>query len=221
MELLIIYIITIIVSYVIDFSTALKMFRIVFDEGYKITLKECSELVDLNPKFFKYQKLFNFGLGINVAYSIYQNVTVDNLKFEFINGLLVMGVLEPMTNEEIEVYQKNPGFLGALEVLSNTEQNSRSNEIKEIDRNKELEDRNKRLEDRNKRLDDIYQKMEQLKKEKLELLQQRDIEQAESISSKFSKNLKELREKEKQLDEQLSNLETETKVNKTLKNIKL
>ena len=115
MGLLFFWIISIIVSYGINLSTVLRIYKDLADEGYKINLtklKESNKNIDVNlVKSTRLSMLIPF---INILNSMKTSVQYILNPQKVYEGFRMLDVLGEMSDFEINEYKKNPSGINAL-----------------------------------------------------------------------------------------------------------
>jgi len=115
MELLIIWILTIIASVAMELSSELRIFKDVADNGYKIDVKRISELANqINPNASKVTLMSLLIPIVNIMGVLQRTMIYNNARNMIIDQLSVLDSLIPMTKEEEEEYKKNPSTMNAL-----------------------------------------------------------------------------------------------------------
>ncbi len=115
MEILIIWIITVIASFCLEISNDFRMFKDVADAGYKIDSKRLSELgKQLNPNGSKIKSLLMLIPMLNIMLVFQRAIQYNNIRPMVLDQLRVMDSLEEMSEIEKAEYQKNPTGLNAL-----------------------------------------------------------------------------------------------------------
>jgi len=120
MELLIIWVITIVASLVMQVAQEMRMFKDIANEGYKIDLKRLTELTsELNPNAIKTIKM-GFLIPIaNILLVMQRAMQYNNHRHMIGDQLSVMGCLTRMDEEEQDWYNKMPNGLMALLISGN------------------------------------------------------------------------------------------------------
>ena len=121
MEHLIAYILSIIITYISNFIVAFRAMKLIMDCGYKFNFKRINEFSELiNPNLEKMQKIVVFCPVVNILYSLSLHIKVSNQAFLLPDAFRVMDLIQPMTNEEMREYSKNPTFLNAINIIANS-----------------------------------------------------------------------------------------------------
>lgn len=113
MKYLLMWGITVIVSFVMEVSNELRYFKDIADNGYKVNLSKLSEL----QKQLNAQKpsLTKFLIPIyNMMLAMQNTMQYSNNRDMFFTGLNVLGCLEEMSEYEKREYGKKPTSLNAL-----------------------------------------------------------------------------------------------------------
>jgi len=117
-ELLIIWIATIIISYGMQLSMALNIFKFFVDNGYKIDANKMNQITNNLPEEIQKNNLLtNLTPGYNIIKNIERYMQIVNQSHLLIDQFRVMGILEEMTVEEKEEYLKKPTTLNAILVM--------------------------------------------------------------------------------------------------------
>jgi len=115
MELLVIWLGSVVVSLGMDTALAFKMFKDVADQGYKIDFKRFSELgKQLNPDARKMSILGLFIPIANILLKFDQALKYNNARPFIADQLRVMDCIEPFSKDEEENYSKKPTGLNAM-----------------------------------------------------------------------------------------------------------
>lgn len=119
MEILGIWIVSIILTYFIRMSIGFKLFKDVADSGYKINLDKLNNIIDeFVPDDNKMNLLFPI---YNIMKSTIFAIEYLNMRDEIINQLYMIDCLEEMTEYEKEEYSKKPSSLNAILLHFKTE----------------------------------------------------------------------------------------------------
>lgn len=119
MEILIIWLFTILASLGIEISNELRIFKDVADAGYKIDTEGLSEFNEqLFPNETKIELLSILVPGINIFKVFQRTMQYNNARFVILDQLRVMNVLEEMSEIEKIEYMKNPTGLNTLALHS-------------------------------------------------------------------------------------------------------
>lgn len=130
MEYLIMWICTIIMSSVIEFSASFAIFKDVADQGYKVNSSKMHE-IDITNQSNKLTKddnsdekgmsnpvkfeLLSLLIPVyNVAHALKRYMDINNNKSTLFDRLNVLGILEKMSEQEQERYRSNPSFFNAF-----------------------------------------------------------------------------------------------------------
>jgi len=118
MEILIIWIGTIIASFQMQMCTVSKMLKDIADNGYKIDIKKATELSNqLNPDAAKIN-LISFLIPIyNIVSVLERGMLYNNVRNTIIDRLKVIDCLASMSKEEEEEYKKKPTALNAIQIM--------------------------------------------------------------------------------------------------------
>lgn len=122
MEVLVLWLFTIIASFGMEIANELRLYKDVADAGYKIDGERLSKF---NEQLFsnetKIERLSILVLGINILMELKKTIQFNNVKPVILDQLRVIDVLEEMTKIEKIEYLKNPTGLNALIVLLKSE----------------------------------------------------------------------------------------------------
>jgi len=115
MELMILWIITIVLSFIFDIKNRFRIFKDVADEGYKININRMSELnKDINPDQTKITYLSLLVPFINLVIVIDKILKYNESRPMILEQLSVMDALDEMTDYEKEEYKKHPTSFNAF-----------------------------------------------------------------------------------------------------------
>lgn len=122
MELIIIWLITIIASFIMEISQEMRIFKDVADAGYKMDIKRLSELSSqLNPNIKK-ANLISFLIPFYNILTVMKNTIVyNNYRNIILDQLSVIDALEEMSEQELLEYSKKRTGFNAIKVALNTE----------------------------------------------------------------------------------------------------
>jgi uncharacterized protein YbcV (DUF1398 family) len=136
MELLIIWILTIIASVVMELSSELRIFKDVADNGYKIDVKKISELASqINPNASKVTLMSLLIPVVNIMGVFQRTMIYNNVRHMILDQLSVLDSLIPMTKEEEEEYKKNPSAFNAIYINARKQTQSSSESISYTENN--------------------------------------------------------------------------------------
>lgn len=115
MELVLVYLGTIIASFVIELDNGFQMFKDVADAGYKIDIDKMSEFTNKLRNNKKQESLLRIFVPIyNILRAMQIRMQYIQQRFIVLDQLNVMDCLEEMTESEKEEYSKKPTGLNAL-----------------------------------------------------------------------------------------------------------
>lgn len=115
MELLIIWLTTIIISFEIETISFLRMCKDLADNGYKFNLKKIVELKNqINPRELKYKQILKFIPIFNILNELSIMFQYNNNKSLLIDNFRIFNMIEEFTDLEKEEYLKKPTMLNAL-----------------------------------------------------------------------------------------------------------
>ena len=110
MTMLIFWIVTIMISFSMNFSTILQMFKDVADGGYIINKDNIGNTTNVNDEI-KPDVLFMLVPIVNIIQSMEFTMKYNNNKSYVINMLKIENALDEMTVHELETYNEKPtGF---------------------------------------------------------------------------------------------------------------
>lgn len=124
MELLILWIGSIIVSFSMEIINELKIFKDVADQGYKIDISRINELTKASNKENAKNTLMTLLIpGVNIASVLQRTMQYNSTRWMLIDQLKVMDFVTPFTKEEQQKYNQKPTVMNAisLNVLTSTE----------------------------------------------------------------------------------------------------
>lgn len=115
MELVLIYLGTIVASFVIELDNGFQMFKDVADAGYKIDVEKMSEFINKMRNNRKSESLLRIFVPIyNILRAMQLRMQYIQQKFSVLDQLNVMDCIEEMTESEKIEYAKKPTGLNAL-----------------------------------------------------------------------------------------------------------
>lgn len=115
MELLIMWLGTVVASFGMEIANEMRMFKDVADNGYKIDIKRLAEFSkQMNPNGTKTTLLSLLIPILNIAGVLQRTMQYNNARPMILTQLDVMDTLVDMTKEEQEQYQAKPTGLNAL-----------------------------------------------------------------------------------------------------------
>lgn len=180
---------TFVVSCGYDFYNSLNVVKIAADRGYKVNVERIRNFAQMTNDMFKVSVLTYFIPGVNIFITFKKAMLMDDLIDTVIKEFLVMGVLEDMTELDIEEYQKKPSIKSALDIpiksmkLQFEKNNNTMNDIEEKLRTIEKEVKETRVKD--------IEELKKLREEILELSKSDSIP-LQKISDIFLKDLEEI-----------------------------
>ena len=122
MEILVIWLGTVIASFGMEISHTLRIFKDIADAGYKCDLKRVNELSEhFSPDSSKKTLISLLVIGYNIFYVFDEVNKYNNARPMFLSQLDVAGVLEEMTDEEKKEYLKEPTGLNAIKIQIKSE----------------------------------------------------------------------------------------------------
>lgn len=137
MELILLWLATILISYGMEISFIFIILKNCADVGYTLNMKNLNEISKSLPK--NNISLIKWIPVINILFMLKTSKTyVENLD-NVIEGLYVKGIIEKMTNEEINEYKEKPTALKAyLMTIKNDEKYKKYKEEMMNNKNKHL-----------------------------------------------------------------------------------
>lgn len=127
------WIISILVCMGMRASLAFKMIRDVVNEGYKFKIKNLSKIIEqIYPDGKKINNIKLLIPGFNILDILMTTYKYNQANKNLIDGLRVLDVIEPMTDQEIKEYQENPTTKTALDICMSITNNITDN-VDEID----------------------------------------------------------------------------------------
>ena len=127
------WIISILVCMGMRASLAFKMIRDVVKEGYKFKIKNLSKIIEqIYPDGKKINNIKLLIPGFNILDILMTTYKYNQANKNLIDGLRVLDVIEPMTDQEIKEYQENPTTKTALDICMSITNNITDN-VDEID----------------------------------------------------------------------------------------
>lgn len=115
MELLIMWIGTVLASFGMELVNEMRMFKDAADNGYKIDIKKLAEFGEqMNPNGKKFSYIQFLIPILNFAGVIQRTMQYNNVRPMILTQLDIMDSLIEMTKDEVAQYQANPTGLNAL-----------------------------------------------------------------------------------------------------------
>lgn len=131
MEILVIWLGTVIASFGMEISHTLRIFKDIADAGYKCDLKRVNELSEhFSPDSSKKTLISLLVIGYNIFYVFDEVNKYNNARPMLLSQLDVAGVLEEMTDEEKKEYLKEPTGLNAIKIQIKSE--SKKKDVKTL-----------------------------------------------------------------------------------------
>lgn len=118
MNYLIMWLTTIVLSNIMDFANYMRLYKDLADSGYKFNMEKLKEF-GLNTN--NENKILRLIPGLNMLNSVKKTMTYNDIRENAIDSLRVMNMLEEMTKEELNEYQKKPTGYNALKIANKTE----------------------------------------------------------------------------------------------------
>ena len=137
MEILILWIITIVMSFCMEIANDLRMFKEVADQDYIIDIKRLAEFGKQIPNANKEKKILMLIPFINIMQELYRTMQYNNTRTIIFDQLYSLDILEKMTNIEKAKYQKKPTGLNAITIAMKNEINKQKEDntiLKEEDK---------------------------------------------------------------------------------------
>lgn len=136
MELFVIWIGTIITSFIMEIKNELRIFKDIADSGYKIDIKRLSEFSrQANPDASKVSLISLLMPVLNIWDVLKRTLMYNNARCTIIDQLNVIDLLIKMTKEEEEEYSKNPTGFNALRIIAKPQLNNKLQSVSYIDDN--------------------------------------------------------------------------------------
>jgi len=131
MELLFIYLLTIIVSLIMMGNVLTRIIKDIGLSGYLLKFEDNNneDKTDDNPELSKKILLSLFTPGINIAFAMKLGSEYIKERSLFLDSLNVMNLLIEMTEEEKEKYSKKPTFFNFMKLAITKESNDLANEF--------------------------------------------------------------------------------------------
>lgn len=114
MEFLIFWLVTVIGSYVINCKIAFMMLKDLADAGFKINVDNMKKISDEFNENTSNNKLLFLIPIVNMFYSFKIVLDYNNSKWNILDRLRVLGILENMSIEEKKKYDENPTVINAI-----------------------------------------------------------------------------------------------------------
>ncbi len=141
MEILVIWLGTVIASFGMEISHELRVFKDIADAGYKYNLKRVNELSELSENFsfdaLKKTLISLLVIGYNIFYVFDKANKYNNARLMLLSQLDVAGVLEEMTDEEKKEYLKEPTGFNAIKIQIKSERKLKGVQTLEIEKKNE------------------------------------------------------------------------------------
>lgn len=187
-ELLIIWLITIVISYGLKLVNELRLFKNIANFGYKIDMRK---LFYLSTKISKETIITNLSILMplyNIVTTLEKTIQYNNFKYKMLEQSRLIDVIHRMTDEEKEKYLEKPTGLNAAHIALEDEMKV---SLEQLERNDgTIEYKNNTLIER------IIHKKEELQKLKQKLLfQNSDLEPSEVNQKRLRLTQKPKREK--------------------------
>lgn len=136
MELLIMWIVTIIASVSMEVANELRMFKDAADNGYKIDIKAISDFAkQVNPNASKATMMSLLVPVVNILGVLQRTMMYNNARSTILDQLSVIDSLIKMTKEEEDEYKKNPTTLNAIYITARDNSESNLTKISYLDGN--------------------------------------------------------------------------------------
>ena len=120
MSYIVMWLTTVLASYVFDFKIAFKMFKEIADVGYKINADKFRDFANSIPtNSSDISKVIRFIPFVNLLYTLHGINSYENNKQLIFQQFLSLDILEEMTDDEKEEYKKNPTGLNAMVITLN------------------------------------------------------------------------------------------------------
>lgn len=124
MELLIIWIGTIITSFCMEISNSMRLYKDMADLGYKINNEKLREVNSQTNPAIRQQSFFSLLIPIYNIFCVFERaIKYNNLKNMVFDQLNILGILEEMNEQEILEYSKKKTGFNAIMVAVKNEIN--------------------------------------------------------------------------------------------------
>lgn len=138
MEILVIWLGTVIASFGMEISHELRVFKDIANAGYKYNLKRVNELSEyFNSDTLKKTLISLLVIGYNIFYVFDKTNKYNNARPMLLSQLDVAGVLEEMTDEEKKEYLKEPTGFNAIKIQIKSERKLKGVQTLEIEKKNE------------------------------------------------------------------------------------
>ena len=138
MEILVIWLVTVIASFGMEISHELRVFKDIANAGYKYNLKRVNELSEyFNSDTLKKTLISLLVIGYNIFYVFDKANKYNNARPMLLSQLDVAGVLEEMTDEEKKEYLKEPTGFNAIKIQIKSERKLKGVQTLEIEKKNE------------------------------------------------------------------------------------
>ena len=188
MHFFVYWLVSIFFSFAVDLSVMFRMYKDAADAGYKVDNDKLSELSkEMDPNESKIGLLILFTPFINVAHSFKGIIDYNESRYFVVDLLRMFGVLERMSNTEIEEYQKKTtgfhAFITPIKCEIMSSNNNKEELKKDVCPNQvpsnDVDTAKEETEDTDSKISNIREQRESLEKLKDELLSMSKEEKAE------------------------------------------
>lgn len=115
MEYLIMWLLTTVISIVFELKNELRLFKDVADEGYKVDIERMAEIdKQINTSSSKINFLSLIIPIYNIVFTAKKIMDYNDIRPFILDSLRVVDLIEEMSKEEQEAYQKRPTGINAL-----------------------------------------------------------------------------------------------------------
>lgn len=130
---------TVVASVSMDIVKELRVFKYAADDGYRINLEKAKEYDDSQSDLDVFKKATTHFIPVyNVLHTMNETKMFNDKVPTLLNQLHVMDLLEPMSDEEKEQYNKKPGLFNAFKLNMNHERKiEKADYVTVIDHDKE------------------------------------------------------------------------------------
>ena len=122
MQLIMIWVASIIASFGMEFVNSIQVFKDVMDAGYKIKMKNLRKFQqEINPDARKISLLSMLIPVYNIYTEMDTTIKYNQIKPYLLDELRILDSIEPLTKEEEEKYLRHPNVLNAVLISAKSE----------------------------------------------------------------------------------------------------